>query len=151
MCKTRPYGEGERGLEEGGGFAYDYFFGVLVFGPDVEADGAAISFGNFCVVGEGVAVPDGGDELGCEGAAFDPAPGVWEPAGDEDGEESLGEDALSDGLLLHGLSGGLSVGVEAGFPIAAGGDSFEELFVGDDHLLGDGAGEGGESIAYLNG
>lgn len=70
------------GLEEGGGLAYDNLPGVLVFGPDVEVDGGAFNFGDFGMVGQGVAVPDGGYELGGKGAALDPAPGVGEPAGD---------------------------------------------------------------------
>ena len=63
--ETYPYREGRRReLEEGGGFADDYFFAVLVFGPDVEVDGGVVDVSDFCVVGEGVAVPDWGDELG---------------------------------------------------------------------------------------
>ena len=48
--------------------ADDDFFVVLVFGPDVEVDGTGgvgvFDVGDFGVVGQGVAVPDGGDELG---------------------------------------------------------------------------------------
>ena len=63
--ETYPYGGGRRReLEEGGGFADYYFFAVLVFGPDVEVDGGVVDVGDFCVVGQGVAVPDGGDEFG---------------------------------------------------------------------------------------
>ena len=62
---TRPTPKGRRReLEEGGGFADYYFFAVLVFGPDVEVDGGVVDVGDFCVVGQGVAVPDGGDEFG---------------------------------------------------------------------------------------